>query len=210
MAQVGMSKTYKPYRPEQDLLLPPSLKDWLPEKHLAYFVSEVVDELDLSGIEAVYEQDLRGQPPYDPRMMTKLLVYGYWVGVYSARKMQQRLREDVAFRVLAAGNAPDFRTIADFRKIHLEVLKGLFEQVLKMALELGAVKLGRVALDGSKVKANAWKHQAMSYARMVEQEKAIRQQVKELLAQAEAVDAEEDERYGKERARDELPEGFQW
>src|ERR1035437_10156380 len=124
MAQVGMSKTYKPYRPEQDLLLPPSLKDWLPEKHLAYFVSEVVDELDLSGIEAVYEQDLRGQPPYDPRMMTKLLVYGYWVGVYSARKMQQRLREDVAFRVLAAGNAPDFRTIADFRKIHLEVLKG--------------------------------------------------------------------------------------
>ena len=149
MAQVGMSKTYKPYQPEQDLLLPPSLKDWLPEKHLAYFVSEVVDELDLSKMEAVYEKDLRGQPPYDPRMMTKVLVYGYCVGVYSARKIQQRLTEDVAFRVLAAGNAPDFRTIADFRKIHREVLKGLFEQVLKMALELGAMKLGRVALDGS-------------------------------------------------------------
>jgi transposase len=100
-------------------------------------------------------------------MMTKLLVYGYCVGVYSARKIQQRLTEDVAFRVLAAGNEPDFRTIADFRQIHLKALKGLFEQVLKMALELGAMKLGRVALDGSKVKANASKHKAMSYERMV-------------------------------------------
>ena len=138
-----MSKTNKPYQPEQDLLLPPSLKDWLPEKHLVYFVSDVVEELDLSGIYAVYERDERGQPPYDPRMMTKLLVYGYCVGVYSARKIAQRLTEDVAFRVLAAGNEPDFRTIADFRKIHLQTLKGLFEQVLKMALEAGAVKLGR-------------------------------------------------------------------
>jgi transposase len=204
-----MSKTYKPYQPEQDLLLPPSLRDWLPEKHLAYFVSEVVDELDLSGIYAVYEKDERGQPPYDPRMMTKLLVYGYCVGVYSSRKIQQRLIEDVAFRVLAAGNAPDFRTIADFRKLHLGVLKGLFEQVLKMALELGAMKLGRVALDGSKVKANASKHKAMSYVRLQEQEKAIEQQVEELLARAEAVDAEEDERYGKGRAGDELPEELQ-
>jgi len=209
MAQVGMSKTYKAYQPEQDLLLPPSLKDWLPEKHLAYFVSDVVDELDLSGIEAVYEKDLRGQPPYDPRMMTKLLGYGYCVGVYSARKMQQRLNEDVAFRVLAAGNGPDFRTIADFRKIHRETLKGLFEQILKMALELGAMKLGRVALDGSKVKANASKHKAMSYDRMGEQEKAIRQEVKEMLAQAEAVDAKEDARYGKECAGNELPEELQ-
>ena len=204
-----MSKTYKPYQPEQDLLLPPSLRDWLPEKHLAYFVSDVVDELDLSGIYAVYEGDERGQPPYDPRMMTKLLVYGYCVGVYSARKIQQRLTEDVAFRVLAAGNEPDFRTIADFRKIHLETLKGLFEQVLKMALEAGAVKLGRVALDGSKIKANASKHKAMSYERMVEQEKRIRKQVKEMLERAEATDAEEDRRYGKDRAGDELPEELQ-
>jgi transposase len=209
MAQGGMAKTYKPYQPEQDFLLPPSLKDWLPENHLAYFVGDVVDELDLSGIEAVYEKDLRGQPPYDPRMMTKVLVYGYCVGVYSARKIPQRLTEDVAFRVLAAGNEPDFRTLAEFRKIHREALKGLFEQVLKMALELGAMKLGRVALDGSKVKANASKHKAMSYGRMVEQEKAIRQQVKEMLAQAEAVDAEEDERYGKECSGDELPEELQ-
>lgn len=204
-----MSKTYKAYQPEQDLLLPPSLKDWLPEKHLAYFVSEVVEALDLSVIYAVYEKDERGQPPYHPGMMTKLLVYGYCVGVYSSRKIQQRLVEDVAFRVLAAGNTPDFRTIADFRKQHLEVLKGLFEQVLKMALELGAMKLGRVALDGSKVKANASKHKAMSYERMQEQEKAIGEQVKEMLARAEAVDAEEDERYGKERAGDELPEELQ-
>ena len=204
-----MSKTYKPYQPEQDLLLPPSLKDWLPEKHLAYFVSEVVEELDLSKIYAVYEKDERGQPPYDPRMMTKLLVYGYCVGVYSARKIQQKLTEDVAFRVLAAGNEPDFRTLADFRKIHLEALKGLFEQVLKMALEMGAMKLGRVALDGSKVKANASKHKAMSYERMQEQEKALGEQVKEILAQAEAVDTEEDERYGKGRAGDELPEELQ-
>jgi transposase len=143
-----MSKTYKPYQPEQDFLLPPSLKDWLPEKHLAYFVGEVVDELDLWGIYAVYEREERGQPPYDPRMITKLLVYGYCVGVYSARKIPQRLTEEVAFRVWAAGNEPDFRTIADFRKIHLGVLKGLFEQVLKMALELGAIRLGRAALDG--------------------------------------------------------------
>src|SRR3984885_14072492 len=209
MAQGGMAKTYKPYQPEQDLLLPPSLKDWLPEKHLAYFVSDVVNALDLSGIEGGYEKGLRGQAPYDPRMMTKVLGYGYCVGVYSARKIQQRLTEDVAFRVLAAGNEPDFRTLADFRKIHREVLKGLFEQVLKMALELGAMKLGRVVLDGSKVKANASKHKAMSYGRMVEQEKAIRQQVKEMLAQAEAVDTEEDERYGKECAGDELPEELQ-
>lgn len=124
-------------------------------------MSDVVNELDLSGIEAVYEKDTRGQPPYDLRMMTKLLVYGYCVGVYGARKIERRLTEDVAFRVLAAGNAPDFRTIRDFRKLHREVLKGLCEQVLKLARELEALKLGRVALDGSKVKANASKHPTM-------------------------------------------------
>lgn len=121
-----MRKGYRPYLPEQELLLPPNLKDWLAENHLAYFVSDVVDQLELSAIHAVYEKDPRGQPPYDPRMMTKVLVYAYCVGVYSARKIQQRLSEDVAFRVLAAGNAPDspdFRTIADFRKIHLEFLE---------------------------------------------------------------------------------------
>jgi len=204
-----MPKGYRPYLPEQDLLLPPSLRDWLPENHLAYFVSDVVDQLDLSPIHEVYEQDLRGQPPYDPRMMTKLLVYGYCVGIYSARKIQQRLREDVGFRMLAAGNTPDFRTISDFRKIHLVRLEGLFEQVLKIVLETGAMKLGRVALDGTKVKANASKHKAMSYDRMKEQEKAIRAEVKAMLARAEAADAEEDTRYGKNQRGDELPEELQ-
>ncbi len=174
-----------------------------------YFVSDLVDQLDLSAIYAVYEKDVRGQPPYDPRMMRKLLVYGYCVGVFSARKTEQRVMEDVAFRVLAAGNAPDFRTISDFRKIHRKALEGFFEQVLRMALEVGAVKVGRVALDGSKVKANASKHKAMSWGRMQEQEKAIRKQVKELLAQAAETDAEEDRRYGRCRRGDELPEELQ-
>jgi len=204
-----MSKTYRPYQPEQDLLLPPSLRDWLPENHLAYFGSDLVDQLDLSAIYAVYEKEERGQPPYDPRMMTKLLVYGYCVGVFSARKIQREVVEDVAFRVLAAGNAPDFRTIADFRKIHRKALEGFFEQVLRMALEVGAVQVGRVALDGSKVKANASKHKAMSYGRMQEQEKAIRQQVRELLGRAAETDAEEDRRYGRDRRGDELPEELQ-
>src|SRR5271167_2737194 len=145
-----MAKTYKTYLPDQDLLLPPSLRDWLPDDHLVYCVSDVVDELDLSAIESVYEEEDRGQPPYHPRMMTKVLVYAYCVGVFSSRKIQRRLSEDVAFRVLAAGNQPDFRTIADFRKIHLTALEGFFEQVLRMALEAGAMQLGRVALDGSK------------------------------------------------------------
>jgi transposase len=204
-----MAKGYRAYLPEQDLLLPPSLREWLPDNHLVWFVSDVVDQLDLSGIHAVYERELRGQPPYDPRMMTKLLVYAYCVGVDSARKIRQRLVEDVAFRVLAAGNEPDFRTISDFRKIHLRALEGLFEQVLKIVLETGTMKLGRVALDGTKVKANASKHKAMSYDRMKEQEKLIRAQVKEMLARAEATDAEEDGRYGKNKHGDELPEELQ-
>ncbi len=204
-----MTKSYRAYQPEQDLLLPPSLRDWLGENHLAYFVSDLVDQLDLSAIDAVYEKEARGQPPYDPRMMTKLLVYGNCVGAFSARKIEQRVMEDVAFRVLAAGNAPDFRTISDFRKIHRKALEGFFEQVLRMALEVGAVKVGRVALDGSKVKANASKHKAMSWGRMEEQEKAIRKQVKELLARAAETDAEEDRRYGRCRRGDELPEELQ-
>jgi transposase len=197
---------FRAYLPDQDFLLPPSLRDWLPEEHLAYFVSDVVDQLDLTAIYAKYGEEERGQPPYHPRMMTKLLVYGYCVGVCSSRKIQQRVQEDIGFRVLAAGNEPDFRTISDFRKIHLEALQGLFEQVLKIALEAGAMKVGRVALDGTKVKANASKHKAMSYVRMQEEEKRLRAQVKELLAQAEAADADEDARYGKDTAGEDLPQ----
>ena len=204
-----MPKGYREYRPDQDFLLPPSLSEWLAEGHLAYFVSDVVEQLDLTPMHAEYGEERRGQPPYDPRMMTKLLVYGYCVGVYSSRKIQLRLQEDVAFRVLAAGNAPDFRTISDFRKIHLKTLSGFFEEVLKMVLEAGAMKLGRVALDGTKIKANASKHKAMSYDRMAQQEEAIREQVKELMAKAAATDAEEDTLFGKDKRGDELPEELQ-
>jgi transposase len=200
-----VGKSYRPYYPNEDLLLPPSLRDWLPENHLAYFVSDVVDQLDLSGMEVVYGNEKRGQPPYDPQMMTKVLVYGYCVGVFSSRRIERRLVEDIAFRVLAADNQPNFRTISDFRKIHLNTLEGLFEQVLKIALEAGALKVGRVALDGTKVKANASKHKAMSYDHMLEKEKALKAEVKQLLLQAEAADAEEDARYGKNRSGDELP-----
>ena len=204
-----MTKPFRTYLPEQDLLLPPSLREWLPEDHLAYFVSDVVDQLDLSAIESVYEEDDRGQPPYHPRMMTKVLLYGYCVGVFSSRKLQKRLVEDVAFRVLAAGNQPDFRTLSDFRKKHLGALDELFRQVLRLTLETGTMKLGRVVLDGSKIKANASKHKAMSYGRMKETEKRLREEVRRLLHQAEAADQEDDRRYGRDRRGDELAEELQ-
>ena len=204
-----MGKSYRPYYPDEELLLPPSLRDWLPENHLAYFVGDVVDALDLTAMDAVYGTEKRGQPPYDPLMMTKILVYGYCVGVFSSRRIERRLVEDIAFRVLAAGNQPNFRTISDFRKIHLKTLEGLFEQVLKIALEAGAMKVGRVAVDGTKVKANASKHKAMSYDRMKEKEAQLKAEVKDLLAQAAAADAQEDALYGKDHRGDELPEELQ-
>jgi transposase len=204
-----MAKTYRPYLPEQDLLLPPSLREWLPEHHLAYFVNDLIDQLDLSAITAPYEDEERGYPPYHPVMLTKVLVYAYCVGVFSSRKIQRRLMEDVAFRVLAAGNQPDFRTIADFRKLHLVALNGFFEQVLRLAREMGAPRVGRVALDGSKIKANASKHKAMSYGRMREKERQLREEVQDLLAQAEAADAAEDAEYGPDQRGDELPEELQ-
>ena len=205
----AMAKTYRPYVPEQDLLLPPSLREWLPEQHLAFFVSDLVDHLDLSAITARYEAEERGYPPYHPVMLTKVLVYAYCVGVFSSRRIQQRLVEDVAFRVLAADNHPDFRTIADFRKRHLPALRGFFEQVLHLARELGAPRVGRVALDGSKIKANASKHTAMSYGRIREKQRHLREEVKALLAQAEAADAADDAEYGADRRGDELPADLQ-
>jgi len=200
-----MPKGYRTYLPEQDLLLPPSLREWLSEDHLVYFVSDVVDQLDLSAIHAVYEKEKRGQPPYDPRLMTKLLVYGYCTGVFSSRRIQKRIQEDIPFKVLAAGNEPDFRTISDFRKIHLESLKKMFEQVLSLALECGSIKLGKISLDGTKMKANASKHKAMSYGRMNEKQQQLKEEVEQLLEQAEAVDEAEDREYGDKRG-DELPE----
>jgi len=204
-----MAKTYRPYVPEQDLLLPPSLREWLPEEHLAFFVSDLIDQLDLSAITTGYEDEERGYPPYHPVMLTKVLVYAYCVGVFASRKIQRRLVEDVAFRVLAAGNAPDFRTIADFRKTHLTALRGFFEQVLHLARELGTPCVGRVALDGSKIKANASKHKAMSYGRMRETQTQLRDEVTGLLAQAEAADTADDAEYGADRRGDELPAELQ-
>jgi transposase len=204
-----MGKSYRSYHPDQEFLLPPSLREWLPENHLVYFVSDVVDHLNLAALDAAYGDEQRGQPPYDPRMMTKVLVYGYCVGVFSSRRIERRLIEDVGFRVLAAGNTPNFRTIADFRKLHLATLAGLFEEVLQIALEAGALKLGRVALDGTKVQANASKHKAMSYGRMKERQRQLRAEVRELLAQAEAADAAEDAHYGADRRGDELPAELQ-
>ena len=201
-----MSKTYLPYDPDQQLLLPAALQEWLPDDHLAYFISDVVDQLDLSSITARYEGERRGGPPYHPRMMVKVLLYGYCVGVASSRRIAQRLHEDIAFRVLAANNTPDFRTISDFRKDHLGALSGLFLQVLAFCQRSGLVKLGHVALDGAKVRANASRHKAMSYRRMKEKEAQLTAEVAELLRRAQEVDEEEDLRYGQDKRGDELPE----
>ena len=201
-----MSKTYLPYEPDQQLLLPAALQEWLPDDHLAYFISDVVDQLDMSEVTARYERERRGGPPYHPRMMVKVLLYGYCVGVASSRRIAQRLHEDIAFRVLAANNTPDFRTISDFRKDNLDALSGLFVQVLALCQQAGLVKLGHVALDGTKVKANASKHRAMSYQRMKEKAAQLAAEVAELLRQAQAADDEEDRRYGKDKRGDELPE----
>ena len=201
-----MTKSYLPYDPDQQLLLPAALQEWLPEGHLAYFISDVVDQLDLSQITDRYERERRGGPPYHPLMMVKVLLYGYCVGVASSRRIAQRLHEDIAFRVLAANNTPDFRTISDFRKDHLEALAGLFLQVLAFCQGAGMVKLGHVALDGTKVRANASKHKAMSYQRMQEKEAQLQGEVDELLRRAQEVDEEEDRRYGKDKRGDELPE----
>ena len=201
-----MSKTYLPYEPDQQLLLPAALQEWLPDDHLAYFISDVVEQLDMSEVTARYERERRGGPPYHPRMMVKVLLYSYCVGVASSRRIAQRLHEDIAFRVLAANNTPDFRTISDFRKDNLDALSGLFIQVLALCQQAGLVKLGHVALDGTKVKANASKHKAMSYHRMKEKAAQLAAEVAELLRQAQASDDEEDRRYGKDKRGDELPQ----
>ena len=200
-----MSKTFRPYEPDQIFLMPASMREWLPGDHLVYFISDVVDHLDLSAVTARYASEERGYPPYHPAMMVKVLLYAYCVGVASSRKIEKRLGEDIAFRVLAANNTPDFRTISDFRKDHLKALAGLFLQVLKLCQKAGLVRLGHVALDGTKIKANASKHKAMSYKRMKEEEARLEAEVMDLLKKAEAVDEEEDHRYGKDKRGDELP-----
>lgn len=201
-----MSRIYLSYDPEQRLLLPPDLREWLPEDHLALFISDVVDELDLSAIVGHYERgDGRGRPPYHPLMMVKLLVYGYCLGKVSSRKLEKATYEEVAFRVLACNQHPDHDSIAEFRKQHLPELARLFVQVLKMCERAGLVKLGHVAIDGSKLRANASKHKAMSYDRMCEKEQQLAAEVARLLKEAEETDAAEDGRYGKGVRGDELP-----
>lgn len=199
-------KTFRTYEPDQLLLMPPSLKEWLSEDHLVYFISDIVEGMKIGAIEEVYEREERGYPPYHPRMMTKVLFYAYCVGVYSSRRMARKLQEDVAFRVLGAGNLPDFRTISDFRKRHLEALKELFVQVVEICRKTGLVKLGHISLDGTKVKANASKHKAMSYGRMKKEKGRLKEEIEDILRQAEEIDKAEDEEYGKDKRGDELPE----
>jgi len=200
-----MSKTFRPYEPDQMFLMPASIREWLPGHHLVYFLSDVVDHLDLSAIVKPYTDEERGYPPYHPVMMVKVLLYAYCIGVVSSRKIAKRLEEDIAFRVLAANNTPDFRTISDFRKDHLKALSSLFLQVLKLCQKAGLVKLGHVSLDGTKIKANASRHKAMSYKRMKEEEARLETEIRKLLQEGVAVDEEEDRRYGKDKRGDELP-----
>lgn len=204
----AMNKTYRAYAPDQSFLLPPAPRDWLPEDHLAYFILDVMKELEpsLRPIYAYYEREGRGYPPYHPQMMVALLLYAYCVGLPSSRKIERRTHEDVAFRVIAGGNHPDHSSIAEFRRIHFKALSGLFAQVLFLCKKAGLVRMGHVALDGTKIQGNASKHKAMSYGRMKEQEQELLRKVEALLKEAQSVDEEEDARYGKGKRGDELPE----
>jgi transposase len=200
-----MSKHFRPWKIDQVQLLPPSVQDFVPEDHLSRFIVALVREsLDLSAITASYTSGL-GQPPFDPWMMTSLLLHGYAIGVYSSRRIAKACMERADFMMIAALDPPDFRTISDFRKRHLKALADLFVQVLKLAEAAGLVKLGHVALDGTKIKANASKHKAMSYERMKKREAELQGEVNRWLAAAEAADAEEDKVFGKDRRGDEMP-----
>jgi transposase len=202
----GMPTTYRPYAPDQLLLLPSSLKEWLPEGHLAWFVSDAIDALDLTAFHARYAGDGRRNQPFDPAMMVKVLVYAYASGVFSSRKIARSLEQDVAFRVLGADNFPAHRTIREFRQVHLAEFSALFVQVVQVAREAGLVKLGRIGIDGTKIKANASKRKAMSYGRMGEREQQLKAEIQALMRQAEQQDAVEDREHGADRRGDELPQ----
>jgi len=204
-ASVGRGKTFRSYDQHQSFLLPPSLDDWLPDGHTARFVSEVVDDmLDLLAIYASYT-NTTGAPPLDPRMMLKLIVYSYSIGVTSSREIERRCQTDVAFRWLSANTAPDYRSVSRFRRRHLEALDDLFGQVLVLCANAGLIKLGRVALDGTKLDASASKHTAMSYGRLVTRIPQLEAEVAKILAEAEDIDAAEDAEFGADRRGDELP-----
>lgn len=197
---------FLPYEPDKPLELAPDIKKWLPPDHLALFISDVVDTLDLGEITEEYLHLQGGHPAYHPAMMLKLLFYGYCVGIRSSRRIEQKTYEDVAFRVLSCDSHPDHSRISDFRKRHLRAISRLFVQVLGICKEAGLVKLGHVALDGTKIKANASKRKAMSYSRMVKRERELSREVEKLLAEAEALDEREDKKYGKNKRGDELPQ----
>jgi transposase len=196
-------KTFRPYDQDTLLLMPPSVRDWVPADSLAAFINDLVNELDLAPFLAAHDEP-RGMPPYHPAMMLKVLLYGYATGVRSSRKLEARLANDVGFMFLAGQARPDHKTISSFRHRHLAAFRALFLEVLRLCQEAGLVKLGRVALDGTKLKANASKHKAMSYARMTEREAPLAAQVAAILDEAEAVDAAEDAEFGDARG-DELP-----
>lgn len=201
-----MSKRYQPWTPDQDYLLPPSPREWLPAGHLVYFLLDVVAELDLSAIEAVYQaKDQRGTQPYDPRLMVALWLYGLSQGVYSSRRLERATYEDVGFRVLAGEAHPDHTRLSEFRRVHHAALAGLFCQVLRLCQQAGLVKLGRVALDGTKLAANASKHKAMSYDRLRKSEAELGAEVEALLARAESSDQADDERLGAGVGEDDVP-----
>lgn len=183
--------SYLPYEPQQQMLLPEALQDWLPEGHLAYFISDAVDGLDLSAFHARYSNGGPRNQPFHPAMMVKVLVYAYASGVFSSRKIAKKLHEDVAFRVLGAGNFPAHRTVSDFRAFHLKELSELFVQVVRLAREMGLVKLGTIAVDGTKVKANASRHKAMSYGHMLKAEAELKAQIAALLNKAKSADEAE-------------------
>jgi len=201
-----MGKSFRSDDLNQSLLLPPSLHDWLPENHLARFLVDLVEALDLSAIHASYDAgDGRGQSAYAPAMMVRVLLYGYTTGTFSSRKIQARTLEDVTFRFLSADEHPDHSTVAEFRKRHLQTLAGLFTQALQLCQKAGLVKLGHVAIDGTKLQANASKHKAMSYGRLGEAEQKLKDEIDALLQRAEAEDAAEDEKFGKGTSGDDLP-----
>ncbi len=200
-----MSTTFRPYAPDQSLLFPPDVREWLPEGHLAHHVSDLVDGLDLTAFYVAYAGDGRRNAPYEPRMMVKVLLYAYATGVFSSRRVARKLEEDVAFRVLAAGNFPQHRTLCEFRRRHLEDFQALFVEVVRLAQELGLARLGKLSIDGTKVRANASKHKAMSYDRMQEEEQRLESEIEALLRQADAVDEAEDARLGAEIRGDDLP-----
>jgi transposase len=201
-----MTQNFRPYNPNQLYLMPPSIREWVPEGDLSHFISDTVDTLDLRVFKKRYRDDGGGTTPYHPGMMLKILVYSYSIGLFSSRKIAQGLKRDVALRMLCAENYPNFRTINRFRLDNLEAFEQLFVEVVRLAREVGLVKLGTVAIDGSKVNANASKRKAMSYGRMKEEEKRLKKEIKELMRRAQEVDEAEDAQYGEGFRGDEIPE----